>query len=164
MVVVILGNGVAFLAGAGELYIIAQTSAWLAIALQWSVLIRGRKQDNILRTAREIKEFSDLLHTPHTFKHYAYMHPVRRGWIRRWYDKWKGITYVHLWTYDYELGEGKINEFESTIKFPVTNKQLFEMNLKGYIDMTEPKNVVRALEYIGNELCARVLAGPEETD
>lgn len=162
MVIVILGNGISFLAGAGELYIIAQSSVWIAIILQWKVLLQGRKQDNIARTIREIKEFSELASSPLSFRHYTYLHPVTRRWGCQWYDKWKGITYVHLWTYNFELDEGKIHEFESTIKFPISDKQLFEMKLKGYVDTSDPGNMVSALEYIGTELSARVLAGPQE--
>lgn len=161
MVVVLLGNGVSFLAGAGDLYVIAQSSIWIAIGLQWRVLIKGFKQDRISRTVREIEEFSKLLTDSISFKHYTFLHPVARRWYIRWYDKLRGITQLHFWTYSFDLDD-KIHEFESTIKFPVSNKQLFEIKLKGFMDMSEAKDVVPALEYIGTELSTRVLAGPQE--
>ena len=148
MVIVLFGTGVSFLAGTGELYLIAQTCVWLAIMVQWSVILRGRKKDKKEKTAREIEELASLIKEPHAFKHYAYLHPVQRGRIKRWYDKWKGITYVHLWTYNFDLDE-KIHEFESEIKFPVTDKQLFEMKLRNYIDIDDPKDVLLALDYLG---------------
>jgi len=151
VVVVWIGTGISFLAGAGELYILSQICVWSAIALQWNVMIRGTKRDRKQKIVNEFEEFADLLADPqHSFKHYTYLHPVARGWFSGRIDKLMGITHVHLWSYNFDL-DSKVHEYESEIEFPVNSKQLFEMNLKGYIDISNPQNVIPALEYLNTE-------------
>jgi len=159
---VIFGNGIGFLAGAGKLFIIAQACIWVAVSLQWNVIIRGTKQDRIEKTAKEIKEFSESIEIKPRFINYTYLHPIARRWYYRWYDKLRGITYVHLWAHTFDLDNAPY-EFESEIRFPITNKQLFEMKLKAHIDMKDPTDVIPVLEYIGTDLSARILAGPKES-
>lgn len=151
MVVVLEANIVAFLAGTGPLYHASLVCLYVVIALQWSVIVRGQRRDKRRKLKHEINEFDELLkYDNDQWKTFTFMFPAKREWYKRWYDKWKGITYVYLWEYGFDLDDKKHN-FKSETKFAVTEKQMFTMKLKGFLNLTKVEDAIPALEYLGQE-------------
>ena len=146
-------NIVAYWAGAGELQAIAQACLYTSVIIQWRVIIAGNIRQGQENTKDETETCHALLNADTSkFRLYRFMTPQKRRWYINWLDKLRNQTYVHLWSYTYdEMLDSSRERYYSHIKYPVSDKQLFEMKLKGYIETNELSAFEDALVYLDKE-------------
>ena len=111
---------------------------------------KGIKYDRRERRRNNIADIELWIDSPSTlsfFRNTKFFYPIKRNVFLRTIDKLRGIMYLSLYTHIYDG-----TNVNSTFKFPVTEKQLFNLKLKGLVEFENPMDVPKALKELNVEL------------
>ncbi len=155
MIGMFMGVGIMYLTeGAGDHY---ENLAHICYDLALIVMVVNAFKN--FRCQRREKRESDIkdLHSwiedekvlP-SFRYQKYFCPLVRKIPFRWIDKLKKQTYLTLFSYSYDIEDKQ--KFHSIFKFRVTDRQLFNLKLKGLVEFDDPKNTTDALAFLDETL------------
>lgn len=120
----------------------------LTIVFQFVQNIRKEKQRKRHRLSEELKNIKNRQSPFFDFGR-MFLVPKKKIIPFRWIDTILKRHRLKLSKTEYKLQDGEERSFFSLVNFSVTEKQLFEMKLHGWINTERKDNVWEALDYLG---------------